>query len=61
MPEPNLPPLRISLEDDNEEVSVPSLKKLLPELPAAVRQNLMDKYGFSAVTVIRLLVRTNFT
>lgn len=58
MPEPNLPPLRLSLidGDDSNAVNVPLLQKQLPELPASLRQNLVKKYGLSMLNVLRLLV-----
>lgn len=58
MPEPNLPPLRVALEYDDisHEINVAQLRKELPELPATTRQNIMDKYGLTITTVIRLLV-----
>ena len=61
MPEPNLPPLRLSLRENDTDLSainVPMLKKLLPELPLAKRKQLMEKYELSQMLVLRLLVPT---
>lgn len=59
MPEPNLPPLRLSLDESVEQsdlINVPSLRKQLPVLPSVFRDNLLQKYNLSVDTVLRLLV-----
>ncbi|XP_066600464.1 glutamyl-tRNA(Gln) amidotransferase subunit B, mitochondrial isoform X2 [Prorops nasuta] len=46
MPEPNLPPLRIHLNNSNESnlVSAVFLKKNIPELPGEIRKRLQEMY-----------------
>lgn len=59
MPEPNLPPLRLSLEENDSSsklINVPALKKQLPELPAVYRTRLLNQYQLPLATVLRLLV-----
>ena len=63
MPEPNLPPLRLSFAENSEDpnvISVPTLKKLLPELPFVKRKQLMEEYALPQMLVLRLLVRPTF-
>lgn len=63
MPEPNLPPLRLCLDESVEKsdlVNVPSLRKQLPVLPSVFRNNLLQKYNLSVDTVLRLLVMSYF-
>lgn len=64
MPEPNLPPLRLNMLDDqtNEEdpsslVSVPAIAKELPELPEETRSHLFDHFKLSQEVAIILVVR----
>ncbi|KAF7994915.1 hypothetical protein HCN44_004387 [Aphidius gifuensis] len=51
MPEPNLPPLRLHVDDRNDNkfnlVDVCSLKKAIPKLPEELRDNLRNNYGLS--------------
>jgi Asp-tRNA(Asn)/Glu-tRNA(Gln) amidotransferase B subunit len=60
MPEPNLPPLRVSLSatvDENSElVHVQTLREQLPELPQRTRDYLTLDYGLSKETAIVLVV-----
>ncbi|XKL60170.1 hypothetical protein PGB90_001186 [Kerria lacca] len=59
MPEPNLPPLKLSLDENDMKsnlINVPLLKKQIPELPSSFRNNLITKYKLSIDTVLRLLV-----
>ncbi|XP_069686589.1 glutamyl-tRNA(Gln) amidotransferase subunit B, mitochondrial [Periplaneta americana] len=60
MPEPNLPPLRLQIDENavkkNEDlISVPSLRKLLPELPSETREMLTKEYGISPESAIILV------
>lgn len=62
MPEPNLPPLKLSLDENDMKsnlINVPLLKKQIPELPSSFRNNLITKYKLSIDTVLRLLVSNN--
>lgn len=63
MPEPNLPPLRLRLDENDEKsdlVNVPSLQKQLPVLPSVFRNDLLRKYNLTIDTVLRLLVKKYF-
>lgn len=63
MPEPNLPPLRLRLDENDEKsdlVNVPSLQKQLPVLPSVFRNDLLQKYNLTIDTVLRLLVKKYF-
>ena len=60
MPEPNLPPLRLSLEGNDanfDGISVPELRKMIPELPFGKRRVLTEKYDLPQFLVLLLLVR----
>ncbi|CAL7936272.1 unnamed protein product [Xylocopa violacea] len=58
MPEPNLPPLQLHINENTENkynlIDVRSLKEQLPELPAQIRQTLQDHgltpFAFVAIT-----------
>ncbi|XP_015598393.1 glutamyl-tRNA(Gln) amidotransferase subunit B, mitochondrial isoform X2 [Cephus cinctus] len=56
MPEPNLPPLHLhmdeSIENKYDLVNVPLLKSQLPELPEAIRVKLQENFGLSSETAI---------
>lgn len=58
MPEPNLPPLRLSMTDDqtSELISVERIRKHLPELPDQLRANLVARHALRQDTVVRLVV-----
>lgn len=58
MPEPNLPPLRLSMDesDNSNLINVPILKKELPELPAIERVRLLNEYKLPLEIVLRLMV-----
>lgn len=63
MPEPNLPPLRVLLDDCHSvpdsyshHVNAGYLKGTLPELPRETRQKLTDQYGISSESAIILVV-----
>ncbi|XP_055847597.1 glutamyl-tRNA(Gln) amidotransferase subunit B, mitochondrial [Episyrphus balteatus] len=61
MPEPNLPPLRVDLKGDLNRadiVSVPKIKEEIPDLPEAIRQNLMDKFNLGQDPAIFLVNET---
>ncbi|PNF26976.1 hypothetical protein B7P43_G12691 [Cryptotermes secundus] len=54
MPEPNLPPLRVLLNDQpavpntyRDHINVQCLRRKLPELPSETRAKLTNKYGIS--------------
>ncbi|XP_077295257.1 glutamyl-tRNA(Gln) amidotransferase subunit B, mitochondrial [Arctopsyche grandis] len=57
MPEPNLPPLRLNMNgnDQSDLVNVVSLREQLPELPEETRQKLMTTYGLSNINVIQIV------
>jgi Asp-tRNA(Asn)/Glu-tRNA(Gln) amidotransferase B subunit len=63
MPEPNLPPLRVLLDDchdvpaaDSQHVNADYLKRTLPELPRETREKLTNQYGISPESAIILVV-----
>lgn len=61
MPEPNLPPLRVCVDPSQEIVpgGVLDLRRVsqsLPDLPEVSRLSLIDKYQFSDVYAIMLVV-----
>jgi Asp-tRNA(Asn)/Glu-tRNA(Gln) amidotransferase B subunit len=63
MPEPNLPPLRVLLDDchsvpdsDSHHVNVGYLKRTLPELPRETRENLTNRYRISQESAVILVV-----
>ncbi|GFG30311.1 hypothetical protein Cfor_02126 [Coptotermes formosanus] len=65
MPEPNLPPLRVLLDDchsvpdsDSHHVNVGYLKRTLPELPRETRENLTNRYRISQESAV-ILVNEN--
>lgn len=65
MPEPNLPPLRVLLDDCHgvpdsysHHVNVGYLKRTLPELPRETREKLTNQYGISPESAI-ILVNEN--
>ena len=58
MPEPNLPPLRLTETEDGESedlVSVARLRSALPELPAQTRARLEADYGLDCLSSARLV------
>lgn len=60
MPEPNLPPLRLVIDDtrkgfNKNYVNVNELKKKLPELPAETRKRLVCQFELSQETAVRLV------
>ncbi|KAG4071605.1 hypothetical protein HA402_011759 [Bradysia odoriphaga] len=57
MPEPNLPPLRLNIIDDqpSELISVERIRKSLPELPAQTRNNLIEEHGLRQETAAVLV------
>ena len=58
MPEPNLPPLRLTETEDSESedlVSVARLRSALPELPAQTRARLEADYGLDCLSSARLV------
>jgi Asp-tRNA(Asn)/Glu-tRNA(Gln) amidotransferase B subunit len=66
MPEPNLPPLRVLLDDQpavpntcRDHINVHSLSKKLPELPSERRAKLTNKYGISPESAAILVVSIN--
>lgn len=54
MPEPNLPPLRLHVDDNSDNkfnlIDVCSLKKIIPKLPEDIRHHLRNKYGLPIQT-----------
>lgn len=57
IPEPNLPPLRLSFESDVSQsvISIPSLKSSLPSLPEEERNNLVRQFAippYLAATIV---------
>jgi Asp-tRNA(Asn)/Glu-tRNA(Gln) amidotransferase B subunit len=63
MPEPNLPPLRVLLDDQQavpntyrDLINVHCLRRKLPELPSERRANLTNKYGISPESAAILVV-----
>lgn len=66
MPEPNLPPLRVLLNDPSavpdsyrDHVNVQCLRRKLPELPQETRAKLTNKYGISPESAAILVVSMN--
>jgi len=59
MPEPNLPPLRLSFEGQNDKnlISIPNIKEKLPELPEMARKRLLDNFNLATIHAINLVVR----
>ncbi|KAJ6640571.1 Glutamyl-tRNA(Gln) amidotransferase subunit B, mitochondrial [Pseudolycoriella hygida] len=57
MPEPNLPPLRLNVADDQTSalINVERLRKTLPELPEQLRNNLVTQYALRLETAIILV------
>ena len=59
MPEPNLPPLRLQMSENDahhpHRVSVPEMERRLPELPSETRA-LLQPYELNPWTVAQLLV-----
>lgn len=57
VPEPNLPPLRLSEEEtgDPNVVAIDPLRKRLPEMPSTTRDLLLNKYKISSDHAERLL------
>lgn len=63
MPEPNLPPLRVLLDDCHNvpdsyshHVNAGYLRRTLPELPRETRQKLTNQYGISPESAFILVV-----
>lgn len=56
MPEPNLPPLRLSFneKDQSDMVNVPLLEKQLPELPKQIREKLTTRYNLPILSVTQI-------
>lgn len=65
MPEPNLPPLRLHVDENGINrfnlVDVNSLKKIIPKLPEELRENLRNNYGLSRQNTSILVVSINFS
>lgn len=63
MPEPNLPPLFVHVDENMDNkynlIDVPSLKKQLPKLPEQMRQELID-LGVTTYTTIAIMVSLMF-
>jgi aspartyl-tRNA(Asn)/glutamyl-tRNA(Gln) amidotransferase subunit B len=66
MPEPNLPPLRVLLNDQHavpdsyrDCVNVDCLRRKLPELPRESREKLTNQYGISPESAVILVVSIN--
>lgn len=61
MPEPNLPPLRLNLNENDQNqkklISVSEIAKKIPELPEQTRRRLMDNYKLNSETAIILVVK----
>lgn len=58
MPEPNLPPLRVNLntnEDTQDVISVPLIKETIPELPEDSRRKLIEEYDLREIAAIQLV------
>ncbi|XP_013137447.1 PREDICTED: glutamyl-tRNA(Gln) amidotransferase subunit B, mitochondrial [Papilio polytes] len=58
MPEPNLPPLRVNLnsnEDTQDVISVPLIKETIPELPEDSRRKLIQAYDLREIAAIQLV------
>jgi Asp-tRNA(Asn)/Glu-tRNA(Gln) amidotransferase B subunit len=62
MPEPNLPPLRLTTEASQSKniISVNSIKELLPELPEKTREVLLEKHNLATIHAINLVVSILF-
>ncbi|XP_055906774.1 glutamyl-tRNA(Gln) amidotransferase subunit B, mitochondrial [Eupeodes corollae] len=61
MPEPNLPPLRVDVKGNlnrPEIVSVPKIGEEIPDLPEAIRQNLVNKFNLGQDPAIILVNET---
>lgn len=58
MPEPNLPPLRINITDDQETelISVERIRKSLPELPTQTRKKLTEQHELRHDTAMTIVV-----
>lgn len=58
MPEPNLPPLRLTTEASKNKniISVDRIKEMLPELPEKTRQALLENYDLATIHAINLVV-----
>lgn len=59
MPEPNLPPLRLNLKDEQSPdlINVEMIRRALPELPEQTRNNLVVKHDLRPETAAILVVR----
>lgn len=63
MPEPNLPPLHINTNEEEQRmdmINVSDVKKDLPELPEETRQKLCENYGLALEAAVILVVRKDF-
>lgn len=58
MPEPNLPPLRLTKEASKNRniISINSIQETLPELPERTRQVLLENYDLATIHAINLVV-----
>lgn len=58
MPEPNLPPLRLNVTNDqsSELINVEMIRKLLPELPEQTRHNLIERHDLRREAAVSLVV-----
>lgn len=58
MPEPNLPPLLLTIEASKSKniISVKSIKESLPELPEKTRLKLLENYDLATIHAINLVV-----
>lgn len=62
MPEPNLPPLRLNVGDDQSSklINVEAIRKSQPELPEQTRNNLVEQHSLRLETAFILVVSLTF-
>lgn len=61
MPEPNLPPLKVTYDPgstDSKTVNIAKLRSRLKELPEVTRKRLMKQFGLKLETAIMIVVCT---
>lgn len=61
MPEPNLPPVKVTYNpssEDSRAVSIAQLRDRLKELPEVTRQRLMTAFGLKLETALMIVVRS---
>ena len=61
MPEPNLPPIRLSYDPAESEgntsvINIASIRKRLKELPSNTRKSLVKKYGIIMQSAMAIVV-----